>query len=82
MFFLSTPLWLKAAIVAIGMSICAGVTYFWPTVKADNPIEEVAEEIIEATIGVDVDLTPDSPENSTDKEEKEAPEAKKDPEPQ
>ena len=81
MFLLSTPLWLKAAIVAIGMSICASVTYFWPTVKADNPIEEVAEEIIEATIGVDVDLTPDSPENSADKKEKEAPETKKDPEP-
>ncbi len=28
----------------------------------DNPVEEIAEEVIESQTGVDVDLTPNSPE--------------------
>lgn len=30
--------------------------------KQDNPVEEVAEEVIKAKTGLDVDLTPNSPE--------------------
>lgn len=35
--------------------------YFW---YHDNPIEEVSEEIIKTHTGVNIDLTPASPENS------------------
>ena len=32
---------------------------------ADNPVEEIAEGIIHQQLGVDVDLTPGSPETPT-----------------
>ena len=35
--------------------------YFW---YPDNPIEEISEIIIEEETGVNIDLTPTSPENS------------------
>lgn len=34
--------------------------------KSDNPIEEACEEVIRETTGIDVDLTPDSPEKAKD----------------
>ena len=30
----------------------------------DNPVEEIAEKVIEEEIGIDVDLTPNSKENT------------------
>lgn len=42
---------------AIGGAISG---YFW---YQDNPVEEVAEEIIKNQTGIDVDLTPTTPEN-------------------
>lgn len=43
---------------------CAGVVgvlsfYFW---GSDNPVEEACEEIIKEETGVDIDLTPGTPE--------------------
>lgn len=50
--------------VTIGILVVAlGVGYLstrW--LGEDNPIEEVAEEVIEAQTGADIDLTPDSEE--------------------
>lgn len=36
--------------------------------KNDNPIEEACEQVIKEATGIDVDLTPNSPENVEDKE--------------
>lgn len=35
---------------------------FFPKVKQDNPVEEVAEYVIEMTTGEDIDLSPETPE--------------------
>lgn len=35
---------------------------FFPKVKQDNPVEEVAEYVIEVTTGEDIDLSPETPE--------------------
>lgn len=54
--------WIKIAIVAGAVLIGGGIKYFWPSLKDDNPIEEAAEKIIEKETGVDVDLSPLSPD--------------------
>lgn len=36
--------------------------------KDDNPIEEACEEIIKEVTGVEIDLTPESPENNEEYE--------------
>ena len=46
-----------AAVIIIGLLSA----YFW---YQDNPIEETSEIIIEEQTGINVDLTPASPENS------------------
>jgi len=38
--------------------------YFW---YPDNPVEEIAEKIIEEQTGIDIDLTPGTPKNSNPK---------------
>lgn len=45
------------AVIIIGLLSA----YFW---YQDNPIEETSEIIIEEQTGINVDLTPASPENS------------------
>ena len=35
---------------------------FFPKVKQDNPVEEVAEMIIESATGQEIDLSPETPE--------------------
>lgn len=45
------------AVIIIGLLSA----YFW---YQDNPIEEISEIIIEEQTGINVDLTPASPENS------------------
>ena len=37
---------------------------FIPGLKTDNQIEEIIEEVIEAKTGYDIDLSPDTPEQS------------------
>lgn len=36
--------------------------WFWPAYPDDNPVEEIAEHIIKIETGLEVDLTPESPE--------------------
>ena len=36
--------------------------WFWPEYPDDNPVEEVAEMVIKEETGLEVDLTPESPE--------------------
>jgi len=45
--------------LAIG-AFCVGKFYF--KLKDDNPVEEVAEYYIKDSTGLDIDLTPESPE--------------------
>lgn len=47
------------ALVAAGISMGAAAFY---KMKDDNLLEEAAEEVIRVETGVDVDLTPGSPE--------------------
>ena len=51
-----------AGIIGISMAITAGVKHFWPKYPHDNVVEETAENIIKAKTGIDIDLTPESPE--------------------
>jgi hypothetical protein len=53
---------LKIVIVAGALLVGAASTYLLK-MKDDNPIEEVAEEIIKRETNIDVDLTPSSPED-------------------
>lgn len=56
----------KIAVVAIAAAIGIGYTYFFRQ-PHDNPIEEEAEQVIKQQTGVDVDLTPTSPEKKESK---------------
>lgn len=55
--------WIKILIVGGAIAVGVGAKLFWPSLKDDNPIEEVAEKIIEQQTGVDIDLSPSSPES-------------------
>lgn len=46
-----------AIVAAVG-----GSSYYW--LGPDNPVEEVAEKIIQEETGINLDLTPTSPELS------------------
>jgi|LakMenEpi03Aug12_release.lakeMendotaPanAssembly.Ray.scaffolds.fasta_scaffold06999_22 hypothetical protein len=55
---------LIAKIVLVG-SLIGGVAVYksrTPTYKDDNPVEEAIEMVLHKTTGLDVDLTPESPE--------------------
>lgn len=52
---------LKIAVVAIAATIGVGYTYFLGK-PHDNPVEEASETVIKEQTGVDIDLTPQSPE--------------------
>ncbi len=54
-------MWLKAVIIAVSAIIGVGSVAVLK-MKHDNPIEEVAEAIIKNETGLNVDLTPSSPE--------------------
>ena len=54
--------WFQAVAVAVSVAIGAGYSYFWPGAKDDNPIEEAAEHVIKNQTGIDIDLTPRTPE--------------------
>lgn len=59
-------MWLKAAIIAISAAVGVCSVYVFK-MKHDNPIEETAEAVIKNETGLDVDLTPTSPEGQEDK---------------
>lgn len=58
---LKTILFSKYFIIVITIIIGLLSAYFW---YQDNPIEETSEIIIEEQTGINVDLTPSTPENS------------------
>ena len=60
---------IKAIIVAVSVIIGVGTTLFFK-MKPDNPVEEVAEVVIKNETGVDVDLTPSTPETTQGATEK------------
>lgn len=47
-------------LVAVG---CSKINQ-WFGLKDDNPIEEITEKVIESKTGLDIDLTPASPERA------------------
>ena len=53
-------------IVIAAAAVGYGVHYI-PGVKQDNPVEEKCEKIIKDKTGVDIDLTPQSPEKEESK---------------
>lgn len=54
----------KAIVVAVGLTIGILTSVGLLKWKDDNPIEEIVEEGIKQYTGVDLDLTPASPENA------------------
>lgn len=54
--------WLIPLSIVIGAaSIALGYKYFFKAAD-DNPVEEIAEDVIKAQIHIDLDLSPKSPE--------------------
>lgn len=49
-------------VVGIASSIGIGIKWIVPWLKDDNIVEEIAEKVIENKTGIDVDLSPTSPE--------------------
>jgi len=59
---------LTAILVALlAAAVGYGVRYI-PGVKDDNPVEEKCEDIIKKETGIDIDLTPRSPEKEKDEQ--------------
>jgi hypothetical protein len=56
---LKTIIFSRFFIVAAAVIIGLLSAYFW---YQDNPVEEISEEIIREEIGINLDLTPKSPE--------------------
>jgi hypothetical protein len=54
-------MWLKAVVIAVSAIIGVGSVVVMK-MKHDNPIEEVAEAIVKDQTGLDIDMTPSSPE--------------------
>jgi len=54
------------------IALYVGILGYYSTVLLgdDNPVEEISEEIIKEETGLDIDLTPSSPEIITDNENK------------
>lgn len=52
---------IPALIVMTAVGAALGFKY-WVSAPDDNAVEEIAEEVIKKETGVDVDLTPNSPE--------------------
>lgn len=54
----------KMLIVSASLIVGVGSWVFFK--KEDNPVEELAEEIIKQETGLDIDLSPQSPEKDVD----------------
>lgn len=55
------------------VAICAGTgysTFKYLKMDQDNQVEEFCEEIIEKQIGIDIDLSPETPEEEKEEEAK------------
>lgn len=51
------------SVVIVVVSLTVGLVSRRFIKKSDNPIEEIAEEVIKQETGMDIDLSPDSPED-------------------
>lgn len=60
---------LKSLFYPVILLITTVTKMLWKEYPDDNPAEEVAEYIIEQQTGIDIDLTPYSPEEGEKKEE-------------
>jgi hypothetical protein len=58
---LKTIIFSRYFIVTAAIIIGLLSAYFW---YQDNPVEEVSEEIIKTQTGIDIDLSPQTPEDS------------------
>jgi hypothetical protein len=54
--------WVHVLIAATAFAVGGCYTYFYPGAQDDNPVEEAAEKVIKKEIGLDIDITPLSPE--------------------
>jgi len=59
-----------AGIMIISVVVVVGVVSRFLFKKTDNIVEETAEKIIKAKTGIDIDLSPDTPEEKKDGEDK------------
>lgn len=50
---------IKGLIVAAAIGIGIGIKYVIPGTKNDNPIEQIAEDVIKDETGIVIDLTPE-----------------------
>lgn len=55
------------SVVIVVVSLAVGLISRRFIKEPDNPIEEIAEEVIKKEIGIDIDLSPDSPEDKESK---------------
>lgn len=62
-FILANIIWFIAIPVLI--LAFAAAKHFWPSLPDDSPVEEAIEQVIQDKTGVDVDLTPGSPDVKT-----------------
>lgn len=57
----------KILILVSALGAGATLKRYWSNYQDDNPVEELVEEVIHAQTGVDVDITPFSPEKNEQK---------------
>ena len=66
--WLEMPIWVKiiipAMILATAIFFLSCNTRFGKSYPQDNIVEEIIEELIESKTGLDIDLSPNSPEIS------------------
>lgn len=55
-------LWMKIVLVISLLGSFAGIKHYFPNYKDDNVLEEKLEEIVKDQTGVEIDVTPFSPE--------------------
>lgn len=54
---------LKGLFILLALAATAGAKYYLH-LKDDNPVEEMSEEVIKYETGIDIDLTPETPEKN------------------
>ncbi len=54
----------KILAIVLALSVGYGIKYVMPSIKDDNVIEQTAEKVIKDETGVDMDFTPDSPNDA------------------
>ena len=59
--FFSSSLFVLFILIVICLSLCS-CSKIWTNYPSDNIVEEIVEDIIESKTGLDIDLSPGSPE--------------------